>query len=88
MHHSDCGGISYLAGWEFLEGIHYPYFFLNWSSPAGAFGFTNELPFMGCVWWILVLLLFLIGVGKLYLWILNQRKQRLQKTAADKKQVK
>ena len=42
---------------------------------------------MGCVWWILVLLLFLIGVGKLYLWILNQRKQRLQKTAADKKQV-
>ena len=80
-------GIGYLAGWEFLEGIHYPYFFLNWGSPAGAFGFTNELPFMGCVWWILVLLLFLIGVGKLYLWILNQRKQRLQKTAADNKQV-
>ena len=54
-------GIGYIAGWEFLEGIHYPYFFLNWGSPAGAFGFTKELPFMGCVWWIL-LLLFLIGL--------------------------
>ncbi|MBQ9046756.1 MAG: Pr6Pr family membrane protein [Solobacterium sp.] len=60
-------GIGYIAGWEFMEGIHYPYFFLNWGSPAGAFGFTDGLPYMGCAWWILLLLLFLIGVGRLYL---------------------
>ena len=26
-------GIGYLAGWEFLKGVRYPYFFLNWGSP-------------------------------------------------------
>jgi hypothetical protein len=56
-------GIGYARGWEFGAGQNYPYFFLNWGSPAGAFGFTNGLPYMGCVWWILVLMVFLIAVG-------------------------
>jgi len=43
-------GIGYVCNWQFAEGINYPYFFLNWGSPARAFGFTNELPFMGCGW--------------------------------------
>ena len=71
-------GIGYIAGWEFLEGINYPYFFLNWGSPAGAFGFTSEgLPYMGVVWWILALLLFLILVGMVYLRILERLKKNL-----------
>ncbi len=60
-------GIGYVKGWEFADGINYPYFFLNWGSPAGAFGFTGELPFMGSAWWIMLLLLFLIIVGYCYL---------------------
>ena len=60
-------GIGYVRGWEFSKGHNYPYFFLNWGSPVGAFGFTNELPFMGTAWWILALLLFLIIVGYCYL---------------------
>ncbi|SCY17128.1 Pr6Pr family membrane protein [Butyrivibrio sp. INlla14] len=60
-------GIGYVSGWEFADGINYPYFFLNWGSPAGAFGFTNELPFMGSAWWIMALLLFLVVVGNCYL---------------------
>ena len=60
-------GIGYVRGWEFARGQNYPYFFLNWGSPAGAFGFSGELPYMGCVWWILVLLVFLIFIGWLYL---------------------
>ena len=60
-------GIGYVSGWEFARGQNYPYFFLNWGSPAGAFGFTSELPFMGCVWWILVLLIFLLAIGRCYL---------------------
>lgn len=60
-------GIGYVRNWQFGPGINYPYFFLNWGSPAGAFGFTNELPFMGCMWWILALLIFLIVIGLLYL---------------------
>ncbi len=60
-------GIGYLRGWQFAEGMSYPYFFLNWGSKAGAFGFTKELPFMGTAWWILALLIFLILVGCCYL---------------------
>ena len=56
-------GIGFVKGWTFVEGydLNYPYFFLNWGSPAGAWGFSNELPFMGCAWWILLLLVFLIA---------------------------
>ena len=64
-------GIGFIAGWEFSRGANYPYFFLNWGSPAGAFGFTDELPYMGCVWWILLLLTGLIIVGAVYLAILH-----------------
>ena len=59
-------GIGYARGWEFARGRNYPYFFLNWGSPAGAFGFSKELPYMGCAWWLLVLLAFLIAVGWCY----------------------
>ncbi len=68
-------GIGYAAGWEFAEGINYPYFFLNWGSPAGAFGFTKELPFMGCAWWILALLVLLIAAGYIYLLIIDGLKK-------------
>ena len=72
-------GIGYVRGWEFIEGINYPYFFLNWGSPAGAFGFSKELPFMGCAWWILALLLFLLCIGRLYLAIAAGIRKRAQK---------
>ena len=64
-------GIGYVLGWEFAEGIRYPYFFLNWGSPAGAFGFTNGLPFIGTAWWILILFLFVICVGWCYLTLID-----------------
>ncbi len=60
-------GIGFIRGWDFAKGQNYPYFFLNWGSPAGALGFSKELPYMGCVWWILILLAFLIAVGWCYL---------------------
>ena len=69
-------GIGYAAGWEFSEGLNYPYFFLNWGSPAGAFGFTRELPFMGCGWWIIGLFILLCLVGLAFLDILNSMKKR------------
>ena len=55
--------IAYVAGWEFMEGINYPYFFLNWGGPAGAFGFMKTFPFMGTAWWIVALLGLLLIVG-------------------------
>lgn len=68
-------GIGYANNWQFVEGYNYPYFFLNWGSKAGAFGFTNELPFMGTAWWILALFIFLIIVGYIYLVIANRLKK-------------
>lgn len=62
-------GIGYVRNWEFFEGHNYPYFFLNWGSEAGAVGFTDGVPFMGPVWWMLILLVFLIIVGFVYLLI-------------------
>ena len=59
-------GIGFVRGWDFGMGHNYPYFFLDWGSPAGVFGFSKELPYLGCVWWILILLAFLIAVGWCY----------------------
>lgn len=75
-------GIGYAAKWEFAPGTHYPYFFLNWGSPAGAFGFSDELPFMGCMWWILLLLLFLLAVSAVYLLLLRLFRPHGTKKAA------
>ncbi len=77
-------GIAYLAGWEFARGFRYPYFFLNWGSPSGAFGFTKELPFMGTAWWILAILLFLLGVGLVYLKLLDALRKRLSTDVCDR----
>ncbi len=71
-------GIAYAAGWKFAYGVNYPYFFLNWGSPAGAFGFSKEQPFMGVVWWILLLSGLIIGVGYLYLAIIEKLKRTRQ----------
>jgi len=73
-------GIGYVNGWDFGGGQNYPYFFLNWGSQAGVFGFSNELPFMGTGWWIIALLLFLIAIGLLYIVIASRIGRRLNKT--------
>ena len=68
-------GIGYIRNWQFGEGYNYPYLFLDWGSPAGAFGFSDEPPYMGCVWWILALGIAVIAVGFLYLYILDLLKK-------------
>ena len=72
--------IGFVNGWEFSKGKNYPYFFLDWGSPAGAFGFSDELPFMGCAWWIIAILLLLLGIGYFYLRILDRLKKKQGKT--------
>lgn len=57
---------GYVLQWNFGGGVHYPYFFLNWGSPAGAFGFIPEFPFIGVAWYIAILLLALLLVSKLF----------------------
>lgn len=69
---------GYALGWEFSEGANYPYFFLNWGSPAGAFGFTDKLPFMGCAWWMIALLVLMLAVGFGYLAMIGKIKKKMQ----------
>ncbi len=69
-------GIGYSLNWEFAPNVNYPYFFLNWGSKAGAFGFSNELPFIGVFWWIILILLLLIGLSFLYIKIVNIIKNK------------
>ena len=70
-------GIGYVKGWQFGLGVNYPYFFLNWGSSAGAFGFSDRLPFMGTGWWIVAIFIFLILVGLLYLAIVKGLRRRV-----------
>lgn len=59
--------VGYVLRWPFGPGIHYPYFFLNWGSPAGAWGFCDGLPFMGVMYYVLIMLVSIIFVGWLYI---------------------
>ena len=69
-------GIGYACDWKFSKTANYPYFFLNWGSEAGAFGFSSKLPFIGVVWWILLLLGVLIGIGFLYVFITKKLREK------------
>ena len=47
--------ICYLCNVDFNKGENYPYFFLNYASPAGIFGFSNVAPyFIGSAYWIII----------------------------------
>lgn len=63
--------IGYVENWDFGQGTNYPYFFLNWDSPAGAFGFADPPYIMGTFYWILVMIAIVAGFGALYVLLLK-----------------
>ena len=59
-------------GVDFGRGKTYPYFFLNYRSPAGIFGFSRERPFfMGEFYWLVLLGLLVWGIAWLYARLYN-----------------
>lgn len=66
--------LGYVLNWQFANGVNYPYFFLNWGSPAGAFGFCDTLPFMGVMYYVFFLLISLYLCGRLYVAIAGRLK--------------
>ena len=60
-------GVGYALDWDFNNGENYPYFFLNWGSPAGAFGFADEFPYIGVIYYVMIMVVFVIAVGALYI---------------------
>lgn len=66
--------IGYILNWNFGT-TNYPYFFMNYSSPAGIFGFSNIAPYyIGSFYWIIILIIFVLGISNLYIF-----KKRIKK---------
>lgn len=62
------------SGFDFGRGDTFPYFFLNYASPAGFFGFSSEMPYIiGSFYWILIMLGIILGIGALYRRLYNKR---------------
>ena len=62
---------------DFGRGVPYPYFFLNFRSPAGIFGFSSALPFiMGTFYWIFLLGGMMLGISALYARLVKDKKTR------------
>lgn len=77
-------GIGFALNWDFLDGLNYPYYFLNWGSPAGAFGFSKESPYIGVVYYVLILLAIVIGIGLLFMWLTSLiRKKTVNKNSVE-----
>ena len=52
-----------VLGVDFGRGQTYPYFFLNYNSPAGLFGLTKEPLALGSAYWILLFLIMVLSFG-------------------------
>ncbi len=56
-----CISIMHLFNVDFGRGQTFPYFFLNFFSPAGIFGFSNQAPFfIGVFYWVILLSLIVL----------------------------
>ena len=63
-------GVGYALNWDF------------WDSPAGAFGFSSEMPyFMGCFYWIVVMIAFISLLSLGYIALIGALNKRAQKKA-------
>ena len=59
--------IGYFANLNFGDGINYPYYFLNFGSPAGALGFSSKPPYIGVVYMIILLASLVVILSLLYI---------------------
>lgn len=60
-------GFLGVLGTDFGRGEPYPYFFMNFRSPAGIFGFSDTLPFiLGSAYWLALFGLITYGIALLY----------------------
>ncbi len=59
---------------DFGRGVSYPYFFLNFTSPAGVFGFSHVRPFfIGSFYWIFLFALVMLFFAYLYARLGNKK---------------
>ena len=69
-------GVLYFLNVDFGRGDSFPYFFLNYGSPAGVFGFSSEMPYIvGSFYWIILILFIVFGFASLYRKLYNKNQQ-------------
>ena len=62
---------------DFGRGDPFPYFFFNYYSPAGIFGFSDVMPYrVGSFYWIIVMLGIIIGLGAIYRKLYNKKSKK------------
>lgn len=60
---------------DFGRGDPFPYFFMNYSSPAGFFGTSDVMPYkIGSFYWIVFILFIVLGISALYRKIYNNKQ--------------
>ncbi len=76
-------------GVDFGRGEAFPYFFMNYHSPAGLFGFSNEMPYLlGSFYWIAFLIALMIGLASFYaLFSYGKEKPRQQSNGAERSTI-
>ncbi len=83
--------IAFILNADFGGGYNYPYFFLNFTSPAGIFGFSDVAPnFMGTFYWVIILLIFVVSVALIYRMIYlktNNLNINVKKLIKEKKSI-
>lgn len=63
---------------DFGRGEPFPYFFFNYYSPAGLFGFSPTTPpfVLGSVYWIILILLITLSIGLAYIKLHPKNKKK------------
>lgn len=77
--------VLYLLDVDFGRGDNFPYFFMNFGSPAGIFGSSGEFPYIiGSFYWMVFILLLVLGMSWLY-FSLHPATRRARKREKDSK---
>lgn len=71
-------------GVDFGKGETYPYFFMDLSTGLHPFGYRwgGDRPELGPLWWVVVLLLFILGVASLYYALHPSTRRKKRKNQA------
>ena len=68
--------ILYLFNVDFGRGDNFPYFFLNFGSPAGIFGFSDEFPYrIGSFYWVIFISVLVYSIAIFYSSIHNKKRK-------------
>lgn len=71
-------------GVDFGRGDTFPYFFMNYNSPAGVFGTSDVMPYkIGSFYWIAFMLLVIISLAALYRALYNLARKKNGKHRAE-----